>query len=85
MGYENAEEILDAFPILDQYPLKNIAIHARIGKQLYKGPVDLDAFEKCISSTKHKLYYNGDITSVAAFKAIDGKPINVCECGDLSN
>jgi tRNA-dihydrouridine synthase len=70
MGYENPEEILDAFPILDKYPLKNIAIHARIGKQLYKGPVDLDAFEKCIGSTKHKLYYNGDITSVPAFKAI---------------
>ena len=70
MGYENAQEILDVFPVLDTYPLKNIAIHARIGKQLYKGPVDLDAFEKCISSTKHKLYYNGDITSVAAFKKI---------------
>ncbi|MCX7549939.1 tRNA dihydrouridine synthase [Xanthomarina sp. F2636L] len=71
MGYENAEEILETFPILDQYPLKSIAIHARIGKQLYKGPVDLDAFEKCIGSTKHKLYYNGDITSVTAFKEIE--------------
>lgn len=71
MGYENAEEILDTFPILDQYPLKNIAIHARIGKQLYKGPVNLDAFERCIDSTAHKLYYNGDITSVSAFKAIE--------------
>ena len=71
MGYDNPEEILDAFPILDKYPLKNIAIHARIGKQLYKGPVDLDAFEKCLTSTKHKLYYNGDITRVSAFKAIE--------------
>ena len=71
MGYENAEEILDAFRVLDQYPLKNIAIHARIGKQLYKGPVDLDAFEKCISATRHKLYYNGDITDVPAFRAIE--------------
>ena len=68
MGYENAEEILDVFPILDRYPLKNIAIHARIGKQLYKGGVDLDAFQKCIESTKHTLYYNGDITTVAKFK-----------------
>jgi tRNA-dihydrouridine synthase B len=68
MGYEHAEEILDAFPILDNYPLKNIAIHARIGKQLYKGGVNLDAFQRCIESTKHKLYYNGDITSVAKFK-----------------
>ena len=47
MGYENPEEILDVFPILEKYPIKNIAIHARIGKQLYKGGVDLDSFERC--------------------------------------
>lgn len=68
MGYEHPEEILDTFPILDKYPLKNVAIHARIGKQLYKGGVNLEAFERCLESTKHKLYYNGDITSVAKFK-----------------
>lgn len=71
MGYENAAEILDTFSVLDQFPLKSIAIHARIGKQLYKGPVDLEAFEKCVTGTRHKLYYNGDITSVAAFKKIE--------------
>lgn len=68
MGYENPSEILDVFPILEQYPIKNIAIHARIGKQLYKGGVDLDSFQKCLNQSKHKLYYNGDITSVAKFK-----------------
>ncbi|MCL9769210.1 tRNA-dihydrouridine synthase family protein [Flavobacterium sp. HXWNR69] len=70
MGYENPTEILDVFPILDQYPIKNIAIHARIGKQLYKGGVDLDSFEKCLEHTKHKIYYNGDITSVSKFKEL---------------
>lgn len=70
MGYENSSEILETLPVLDQFPLKNIAIHARIGKQLYKGGVDLDAFEKCIDHTKHTLYYNGDITSVAAFNKL---------------
>lgn len=73
MGYEHAAEILDTLPILDSYPLKNIAIHARIGKQLYKGPVDLEAFERCITGTKHKLYYNGDITSVESFKAMEAR------------
>ena len=68
MGYENAEEILDVFPILDSYPLKNIAIHARIGKQLYKGGVDLESFQRCVENTKHTLYYNGDITSVGKYK-----------------
>ncbi|GGW68995.1 tRNA-U20a,U20b-dihydrouridine synthase [Winogradskyella epiphytica] len=77
MGYDHPEEILDTFPILDRYPLKNIAIHARIGKQLYKGGVNLDAFERCIDSTKHKLYYNGDITSVAKFKEMQERFPNI--------
>lgn len=70
MGYENSAEILKTLPVLEQFPLKNIAIHARTGKQLYKGGVDLDAFEKCLDFTTHKLYYNGDITSVAAFNKL---------------
>lgn len=70
MGYENASEILDVFPILEQYPIKNIAIHARIGKQLYKGGVDLDSFQKCLDTSKQKIYYNGDITSVTKFKEL---------------
>ena len=70
MGYENPTEILDVFPVLEQYPIKNIAIHARIGKQLYKGGVDLDSFQKCLDTSKQKIYYNGDITSVAKFKEL---------------
>lgn len=68
MGYENSEEILDVLPILDTFPIKNIAIHARIGKQLYKGGVDLDAFQRCLDQTKQKVYYNGDITSVTKYR-----------------
>ncbi len=68
LGYDTTEEILDVLPILDTYPIKNIAIHARIGKQLYKGGVHLDAFQQCIDNTRHKLYYNGDISSVSKFQ-----------------
>ncbi|GAA3514809.1 tRNA-dihydrouridine synthase family protein [Aquimarina addita] len=68
MGYEHSEEILEVFPILDKYPIKNVAIHARIGKQLYKGGVDLESFQRCLDTTHQKLYYNGDITTVAGFK-----------------
>ncbi len=70
MGYENSSEILDVLPVLDRYPVKNIAIHARIGKQLYKGGVDLESFSRCINRTKHKIYYNGDITTVEGFLAL---------------
>ncbi|WP_396161556.1 tRNA dihydrouridine synthase [Flavobacterium sp.] len=73
MGYENPTEILDVFPILDHFPIKNIAIHARIGKQLYKGGVDLDSFQKCLDHTKHKIYYNGDITSVEKLRMMQDR------------
>jgi tRNA-dihydrouridine synthase len=67
LGYENSEEILKTLPIIESYPVKNVAIHARIGKQLYKGGVNLDAFQQCVDATKLKLYYNGDITTVTKF------------------
>jgi tRNA-dihydrouridine synthase len=73
LGYDTTEEILDVFPILEKYPIKNVAIHARIGKQLYKGGVHLDAFQACIDNTKLKLYYNGDISSVAKFKEMQAR------------
>lgn len=68
MGYDHSEEIIDVFPILAKYPIKNISIHARIGKQLYKGGVDLESFQRCLDNTEQIVYYNGDITSVKVFK-----------------
>lgn len=73
MGYESSDEILKTLPILEKYPIKNIGVHARIGKQLYNGGVDLDAFAKCIENTSHTLYYNGDITSLSFFKELSSR------------
>ena len=73
MGYNDSSEILDAFKVLDKYPLKSIGIHARIGKQLYVGGTDLDGFERCIDATRHKLLFNGDITSVAVFRELSNR------------
>jgi tRNA-dihydrouridine synthase len=73
MGYEHPLEILDVFPILEKYPIKNIGIHARIGAQLYAGGVDLEGFQRCIDHCGQKLYYNGDITSVAIFEQLEDR------------
>jgi tRNA-dihydrouridine synthase len=73
MGYHEPTEIVDVFPVLAKYPIKNIAIHARLGKQLYKGSVDLDAFENCIKHTEQVVYYNGDITTVARYKEMEAR------------
>lgn len=70
LGLEKTEEIFQVLPVLEKYPIKSIAIHPRIGKQLYKGKVDLDAFQRCIDSTSHILFYNGDITTVSQFNKL---------------
>ncbi len=70
LGYENSSEILGVLPVLEKYPLSYIAIHPRIGKQLYKGEVDLGAFEACLSQSSHTIFYNGDITSVRRYREL---------------
>jgi tRNA-dihydrouridine synthase len=67
LGYESSEEIFRVLPVLEKYSLVNVAIHPRIGKQLYKGEVDLEAFAHCVEQSNHKIIYNGDITTVDYF------------------
>jgi len=68
LGYESSQEICHVLPVLEKYQLANITIHPRIGKQLYRGEVDLKAFEECLGKTSHKIFYNGDITSVPNYR-----------------
>ena len=61
LGYHRVEE-LDAFiPVLNEYPLSRVTIHPRIGKQMYRGSVDLEGFERAAALCTHEVVYNGDI------------------------
>lgn len=73
LGYTEPTEIIKAFAVLNDYPLKSVGVHARLGKQLYKGGVDLDGFEACLDATDHLLYYNGDITTVEVFRTLQAR------------
>lgn len=70
LGYDNREEIFHILPILEDYPVKSITIHPRIGKELYKREPDLDSFCRCIGLSTHTICYNGDITTVAQFNLL---------------
>ncbi|WP_291862448.1 tRNA-dihydrouridine synthase [Marinilabilia sp.] len=70
LGYENSHEILDLLPLLEKHKIKSIVIHPRLGKQLYKGEVDLEQFQRCIDQTSHQICYNGDIDSVIKFREL---------------
>lgn len=54
-------------------PLKHITIHPRIASQQYQGEVDMDIFDEIYNSIKHKIVYNGDITTVSQIVALEEK------------
>ncbi len=70
LGYHSQEEALALLPRLDPFPLTEIILHARLGIQLYRGPVHLDAFELCRARTSHRLVYNGDLVSLEDFTTL---------------
>lgn len=70
LGYLSPEEILLILPRLEGYPLASVTIHPRIGKQQYSGSVDLDALDRALPLTSHKVIYNGDICTLGDYSRI---------------
>ena len=78
LGYVDPDEIYPVIEVFNKYPLSELIIHPRIGKQLYKGEADVQRFAELIPLIKAPLVYNGDIVSVESFEKIREKvqPVN---------
>ncbi len=78
LGYFNPDEIEAVIPIFNRFPLSELVIHPRIGKQLYKGEADVRQFKTLIPFINAPLVYNGDIVSVDSFGHIRDlvQPVN---------
>ena len=61
LGQEKADEGLEAIRILNDIPLTHIVLHPRLGRQQYKGNVDIVSFEQLCDTCRHAMVYNGDI------------------------
>jgi len=64
LGWSSAEESMELLPFLNELPLSHITMHPRLGKQQYKGSVDMNGFTSFYEGCTHQLIYNGDIESV---------------------
>ena len=78
LGYFSPDEIVPVIDIFNRYPLSELIIHPRIGKQLYKGEADVQRFVELMPLIKAPLVYNGDIVSKERFERIreQVKPVN---------
>lgn len=73
LGLESQEELFRLLLRLDHIQLENIIIHPRTGMQEYKGSVDLDAFERALGHTTHKVIYNGDLNTLEQYENLKNR------------
>lgn len=63
LGLKYPDDLLVLLPIFNRFPIEELIIHPRTGRQMYEGDVDLDMFSRCLDLSKHRVVYNGDIDS----------------------
>ena len=71
LGQEHAAEFEQLIPVFNDFPIEEMIIHPRIGRQMYKGEVDLEAFARYAPQLKHSICYNGDIVKIADVRKIE--------------
>lgn len=70
LGWESPEECLRLAPIINELPLSQVTVHPRLGKQQYKGEVDLEGFAAFQEACKLPLIYNGDVHTLEDIERI---------------
>lgn len=64
LGWDSPEEAMQLISMLNDASLVHIGLHARLGKQQYKGETDREAFAAFYEACKHPLFYNGDLKTI---------------------
>lgn len=65
LGYEQPEECMTLLPLLNRLLLRQVTMHARVGRQQYKGDCQLESFVRFAAGCRHRLLYNGDVLTMA--------------------
>ena len=65
LGVERPDELLSLMPLINRFPLRFIAVHARTALQMYAGDCDRAAFEEVAAAAKVPVVYNGDVVPPA--------------------
>ena len=77
LGLNDKDEWKELTDILNNSYLKHLTIHPRVGKQMYKGEVDMQAFHEVYESLRLPIIYNGDITSRAEMQEMQERYPNL--------
>ena len=60
LGVERNDELLALMPLINEFPLRFLVVHARNAKQMYDGECDWTAYGKVAAAAKVPVVPNGD-------------------------
>ena len=61
LGVERNDELLKLMPMINEFPLRFLTVHARTARQMYEGSCDGEMVEKVSKVSKVSIVINGDI------------------------
>ena len=70
IGVNDSEKWENILEIYRRYPVKELTVHPRIRKALYKGDCNLTAFARSVDNSPFPVCYNGNVYSLADAEAI---------------
>lgn len=65
IGYQDTDELPAILEIYNQYPVRELTVHPRTGKEMYRGTPHLDAYDYVCENTHIPLCYNGNVNTRA--------------------
>lgn len=68
IGRYDPSEFRAILSVYNHYPIHELTIHPRVGKDFYRGKPDLDAFEEALEKSMNPVCYNGDINTVEDYE-----------------
>lgn len=61
LGVKRTDELLQLMPLVNEFPLRLLTVHARTAEQMYEGACDTDALRKVQEVAKVPVVPNGDL------------------------
>ena len=70
IGLDTTEHAPALIRVFNRYPIRELIVHPRLRIEYYGGEPKLDVFRDWMRESVHPLCYNGDITTVKGFEAL---------------
>ena len=65
LGVDRSDELLKLMPLINEFPLRFLTVHARTARQMYEGSCDVEMVERVEKVAKVPIVRNGDIEFTA--------------------